>query len=54
LHDLGPEAKEAAPALRLALKDPDGEVQMWAALTLINNQSYDKAEIPVLIACLAA
>ncbi len=52
LHDLGPEAKEAAPALRLALKDPDGEVQMWAALTLINNQSYDKAEIPVLIAAL--
>ena len=52
LHELGPEAKEAAPALRLALKDPDGEVQMWAALTLINNQSYDKAEIPVLIAAL--
>lgn len=52
LHELGPEAKEAAPALRLALRDPDGEVQMWAALTLINNQSYDKAEIPVLIAAL--
>jgi HEAT repeat protein len=52
LHEIGPEAKEAAPALRLALRDPDGEVQMWAALTLINNQSYDKAEIPVLIAAL--
>ena len=52
LHNMGSEAKEAGPALREALYDTDGEVQMWAALTLINNQSYDKAEIPVLIAAL--
>jgi predicted component of type VI protein secretion system len=49
LHSLGPKAKEASGALREALQDPEQEVRMWAALTLISNQSYDKAAIPVLV-----
>jgi predicted component of type VI protein secretion system len=49
LHSLGPKAKEASAALREALQDPEQEVRMWAALTLISNQSYDKAAIPVLV-----
>jgi predicted component of type VI protein secretion system len=49
LHSLGPKAKEASDALREALQDPEQEVRMWAALTLISNQSYDKAAIPVLV-----
>jgi pSer/pThr/pTyr-binding forkhead associated (FHA) protein len=49
LHALGPEVKEATPALREALKDTDPEVQMWAALALINGKCYDKAAVPVLV-----
>jgi hypothetical protein len=49
LHAKGTEVKEALPALRQALKDPDAEVQMWSALTLVNNQSYDPATIPILL-----
>jgi hypothetical protein len=49
LHSLGPKAKVASAALREALEDPEQEVRMWAALTLISNQSYDKAAIPVLV-----
>lgn len=52
LHSLGPEAKEATAALREALKDSDEEVQMWAALTLVNNHVYDKAALPILIRAL--
>jgi HEAT repeat protein len=31
------------------LKDSDQEVQMWAALALVGNQTYDKAAVPVLV-----
>ena len=49
LHALGSGAKEAIPELRTALNDTDADVRMWAALALINNKSYDKATIPILI-----
>ena len=49
LHSLGPESKAASASLREALKDTDPEVQMWAALALVGNQSYDKAAIPILV-----
>jgi pSer/pThr/pTyr-binding forkhead associated (FHA) protein len=49
MHSLGPESVTATPALKDALRDSDGEVQMWAALTLVKNQAYDKAAIPVLV-----
>jgi len=49
LHGAGLDAKEAVPALKEALKDSDQEVQMWAALTLVNTQSYDRAVIPILV-----
>lgn len=49
LHSMGPEAKEAIAALRLALGDEDQDVQMWAALTLVNNKSYDRTTIPILV-----
>jgi predicted component of type VI protein secretion system len=49
LHSLGPDAKEAVPALRAALEDSDPEVRMWAAVTLVNNRCYDKATIPILL-----
>jgi HEAT repeat protein len=49
LHALGPDAADAVPALRAALTDTDQEVRMWSALTLINEKSYDKASIPVLV-----
>lgn len=52
LNVLGPEAQDAVPALREAIKDPDAEVRMWAALSLINNKAYDKATIPILIGVL--
>ena len=52
LHSLGTEAKEGIPALREALTDSDHEVQMWAALTLVNNRSYDKPAIPILVQAL--
>ena len=52
LHALGSEAKEAIPALRDALKDSDEEVQMWAALSLVNNHVYEKATLPILIKAL--
>ncbi|HWX18917.1 MAG TPA: HEAT repeat domain-containing protein [Candidatus Binatia bacterium] len=52
LHSLGPEAGEAVPALRNALKDTDPEVRMWTALTLINDKCYDKATIPILVSVL--
>jgi len=52
LHALGADAKEAVPSLRDALKDSDEEVQMWAALSLINNHVYDKATLPILIKAL--
>ncbi len=52
LHSLGAEAKSATPALRVSLKDSDPEVRMWAALTLINNESYDKAAVPILVGAL--
>jgi HEAT repeat protein len=46
---LGAEAKEGIPALREALKDKDQDVQMWAALALVNNQEFDKRVVPVLV-----
>jgi predicted component of type VI protein secretion system len=49
LHGAGPDAKQAIPALREALKDSDHEVQMWAALALVNTQTYDRAVIPILV-----
>ena len=49
LHSLGAESKPASASLREALKDSDAEVQMWAALALVGNQTYDKAVIPVLV-----
>jgi hypothetical protein len=49
LHSLGAQSKPASGSLREALKDSDAEVQMWAALALVGNQTYDKAAIPVLI-----
>lgn len=49
LHSMGAEAKDAEVPLREALKDTDEEVQMWAALTLVNNKSYDKPSIPILV-----
>lgn len=49
LHGLGSGAKEALPELRTALADSDADVRMWAALALINNKSYDKAAIPILV-----
>ena len=52
LHSLGPDAADAVPALRVALTDTDAEVRMWAALSLINNKSYDRGTIPVLVSVL--
>jgi hypothetical protein len=52
LHSLGPDAASANPALHEALGDPDEEVRFWAALTLINNKSYDKAMPPILVGVL--
>jgi len=52
LHSLGTGAKEAIPALREALKDRDPDVQMWAALALVNNQEFDKSVVPVLVRAL--
>jgi pSer/pThr/pTyr-binding forkhead associated (FHA) protein len=52
LHGAGAEAKDAIPALKDALKDSDTEVQMWAALALVNTQTYDKAIIPILLRAL--
>jgi hypothetical protein len=52
LHSMGPAAKDAMPALRAALKDSDEEVQLWSALSLVNNQSYDKAAVPILVGAL--
>jgi HEAT repeat protein len=49
LQSLGAEAEEATAALTEALKDSDEEVQMLAAFTLVNNKSYDKRTIPILI-----
>lgn len=49
LHARGTNAKDAVPQLRDALKDSDADVRMWTALALINNKSYDKATIPILI-----
>lgn len=49
LQSMGSEAKEATIALTEALKDPDEEVQMLAAFTLVNNKNYDKRTIPILI-----
>jgi|GEM_PF-1284630 len=49
LHSQGADAHEAVPALRDSLKDADAEVQMWAALALVNNKSYDKGAIPILV-----
>ena len=49
LHSLGPEAGAAIPALREALTGPDEEVRQWAAMTLIKNEDYDPATIPILI-----
>lgn len=49
LHSMGTEAKEAVAALRLALADKDQDVQMWAALALVNNKSYDRTTIPILV-----
>lgn len=45
-------AKDAVPALRVALKDADGDVRMWSALALVANQTYDKATIPILVQAL--
>lgn len=52
LHALGPETKDAVPALRVAIGDADPEVRMWSALTLINDKCYDKATIPILVGVL--
>ena len=52
LHSLGAQAKDAAAALHEALNDTDQDVRMWAALTLVNNELYDKATIPILIGVL--
>ena len=49
LHGLGAAAKDALPELRAALSDTDPDVRMWSALALINNKTYDKATIPILI-----
>lgn len=49
LHALGSGAKEAVPELRNALNDADADVRMWSALALVNNKSYDRGEIPILI-----
>ena len=49
LQSMGAEAKEATAALTEALKDSDEEVQMLSAFTLVNNKSYDKRTIPILI-----
>jgi HEAT repeat protein len=52
LHSLGPDIKEALPALRKALDDTDAGVRMWAAVTLVNDKCYDKATIPILLGVL--
>ncbi len=49
LREMGACAKDALPELRAALNDTDADVRMWSALALINNKSYDKAAIPILI-----
>ncbi len=49
LHSIGTQAKPATAALRETLHDSDAEVRLWSALTLINNQCYDKATIPILV-----
>ena len=49
LHSLGPEAGQAVNALRDALADTDSEVQVMAALTLVNNKYYDHATIPIFV-----
>jgi HEAT repeat protein len=52
LHSMGTGAREAIPALRDALKDHDQDVQLWAALALVNNQEFDKSVVPVLVRAL--
>ena len=52
LHSMGSAAGGASSALHDALADTDQEVRFWAALTLINNQSYDKAMPPILVGVL--
>jgi pSer/pThr/pTyr-binding forkhead associated (FHA) protein len=49
LNSMGVAAKDAVPELREAIKDPDAEVRMWSALSLINNNVYDKATVPILV-----
>jgi HEAT repeat protein len=46
---MGEGAREALPAVREALHDSDEEVQLFAALTLVNNHSYEPGTIPILL-----
>jgi hypothetical protein len=52
LHSMGAAAAPAAAALREALQDSDPELQIWVALTLINNHVYDKQAVPILLRAL--
>ena len=49
LHSLGEESKSAEAELMAALSDSDDEVQIWAALALINNRVYEKKIIPICV-----
>jgi hypothetical protein len=49
LHSMGPNVQEATSELRQALKDSEPEVRIWAALTLVNQKTYDKETIPILV-----
>jgi HEAT repeat protein len=49
IHAAGIQSPAQVPALQTALKDSDEEVQMWAALALINGKVYDRETIPILI-----
>jgi hypothetical protein len=49
LSTLATGTRDALPALRQRLTDADPEVQMWSALALVNNQSYDPAAVPILV-----
>jgi len=49
IYNLGPAAQAALPVLPAALTDADSDVRMWAALSLVHNNVYEKATFPILI-----
>jgi HEAT repeat protein len=50
LAEIGPAAREAVPALTMALRDPENFVRMWAAAALARLEPENPDAIPVLVA----